>query len=145
VGLFSKQEGLPKFVLCDGGWLESSVITTGWMVNAAKAWIGYLESGRGCVVIDPNEGGNQGQYVSATRPSLVASRSPAARQLRDDLARYDPMREVVISFFGARDEKALRAGKIEEFSGVLRPPTKDSLTPPQAYAAFAEMYGEAPE
>ena len=145
MGLFSKRERLPEFVRYDGDWLEASAFSAGWGLYAAQAWSGYLESGRGCVWIDPDAGGSQVEYVPATRPSLVASRSPAARQLRIDMARYDPTREIVMSFAGARDEKALRAGKSEEFSGVMRPPTKAALTPPQAYPVFGEVYSESTE
>lgn len=145
MGFFSKRESLPKFVRYDGDWLEASVISEGWGLYAMQAWSGYLTSGRGCVWINPDAGGSGVEYVPATRPSLVASRSPAARQLRTDMARYDPTREIVMSFAGARDEKALRAGKIEEFSGVMRPPSKDAVTPPQAYTIFADVYSETTE
>jgi hypothetical protein len=144
MGLFSRRERLPEFVLSEGNWLDGSVISSGWALYAAIAWNGYLASGRGCIQIDPNAGDTPIEYVPATRPSLVASRSPGARQLRDDLARYDPKREFVITFFGARDQKALRAGKMEEFSGVMRPPSKDAVTPPQAYDIFVQVHGEAP-
>jgi hypothetical protein len=92
----------------------------------------------------PQRGRPPVEYMPATRPSLVASRSRGARQLRDDLGRYDPKREVVVAFFGARDEKAMRAGKLEEFSGVLPQPTKDSVTSPQAYDIFVQVHGEVP-
>ena len=135
MGLFGHRERMPAGVFYGGEWFASSeLIATGWTGFAAIAWGGYLESGRGAVWLpeDADQAANGPAYIPASRPSLVADSSTIMRRLRTDLARYNPEREFVIFFSGARDLKAYYAGKVEPFEGALRP-ANGQLRPPQAY------------
>jgi hypothetical protein len=131
---------MPVGILYGNEWFAGAeLIVTGWTALAGFAWGNYLEAGRGVVWLprDADQAANGPLYVPATRPSLLADRSAIIRRLRTDLERYKPDREFVIFFTGAKDDKAYRAGKIEDFEAVLRP-QKGQPRPPEALEFLQE-------
>jgi hypothetical protein len=132
MGLFGRKDQMPKLVYCLGEWHETAAfIGERWIQTAAVAWEGYQAAGRGFVRLDEDA---TLIYVAAASPGILASRERITHSVRRECARYDPERELVVVAVGARDEKALRAGKVGHVWGVVTPRMGgSSLTPPEAY------------
>jgi hypothetical protein len=107
-----------------------------WDQLAAGAWEGYLEMGRGAMVIDlgaPSPSDSAGYWEEhLTAGSYIPDQNPASGTPTDwpsgDISQlvrtYDPEREVVVVILGEDDQMS-----------VYRAELKDHPSPPDAWAS----------
>ena len=117
---------------------RDQMIVENWQQLSAAAWAGYLQRGRGAVVLDlrfaPNALTHPGIIVERhylALDSLSAATSESAsnpeifREQLNRLTKYDPRREIVL-FILSCDGDCLRTRRIHSESEKL-------LDPPEAY------------
>jgi len=113
---------------------RDQMIVANWQQFAAAAWAGYLDAGRGALMIDlktaPNAVTNPGVTVEGTYETEVL------REHFDVLSAYDPEREIVL-FIISGDGDVLRCRQ-------LQPPNEDLLDPPDAYRAEKNIHRSDP-
>jgi hypothetical protein len=119
---------------------RDQMILNYWQQLAAAAWAGYLEEGRGALLLDLKSAANaathRGVTVECTYLALDSLTEAALRSesdpevIRDQIDRvsnYDPRREMVL-FILSGDRDCLRTRSVHSESAEM-------LNPPEAYRA----------
>jgi hypothetical protein len=65
-----------------------------WISLAGVGWQGFNNAGRGCVLVDFEEGGTL--FVAASNPHLSDSSDATWKDIRKKMKKYNPEKEVVV-------------------------------------------------
>jgi hypothetical protein len=117
---------------------RDEMILKNWQQLAASAWAGYLEEGRGALLLDLRSAANAGTHPGVTVECTylaLDSLTAAAHQSESDpeviqeqldrLSNYDPSREMVL-FILSGDGNCVR-------SRCIHSESEQFLNPPEAY------------